>query len=253
MFELPVVRARVVEHRLESVGCPCGAVTSACWPAGVSAPAVYGPRLRTAAVYLYQGQHVSRLRAARAVGDLLEVPVSAGSASNFQAMAHEGLAEFADAVKDKARQAQVLGADETGLRCEGKTVWLHVARNEELTVMEVHEKRGAEAMRDIGVLDEFSGILVRDALASYDAVGPEEGRAGDQLCASHLARNLAAVSEFVARHPQYAGPCGWDWAEQASRALWEVERARKQALGQICPPEVLSGQRHLIASPARTI
>jgi len=46
VFDLPPIVLRVVEHRLEHRRCGCGQVTMADAPAGVGAPAQYGPAVR---------------------------------------------------------------------------------------------------------------------------------------------------------------------------------------------------------------
>jgi hypothetical protein len=247
VFELPVVRAVVTEHRAGTVVCGCGRQTAAGVPAGVGAPAVYGPRLRAAVLYLYQAQFLSRGRAAAAASELFGVPLSAGSVSNFQAVAHDELAGFGERVKLAARQAAVVGCDETGVRVAGANQWLHVARTDNATVLEVDPKRGAGAMRRVGVLPGFEGVVVRDALASYDLFKD----AGQQLCGAHLLRELQAVTDFLAAHPEQAGPLGWDWAGQAARALLAVKHARDHSPGRVCPPEVLARQRHRMFSAAQ--
>src|SRR3954470_22579855 len=44
VFDIPQITVRVVEHRLISRRCACGALTAAAGPAGVTAPVSYGPR-----------------------------------------------------------------------------------------------------------------------------------------------------------------------------------------------------------------
>src|SRR3954464_7237641 len=43
VFDIPTITVRVVEHRLISRRCACGALTAAVGPAGVSAPVSYAP------------------------------------------------------------------------------------------------------------------------------------------------------------------------------------------------------------------
>jgi len=52
VFELPEIALRVIEHALEHRRCGCGTVTMADAPAGVRAPAQYGPGVRAFATYL---------------------------------------------------------------------------------------------------------------------------------------------------------------------------------------------------------
>src|SRR3954465_13634740 len=51
VLDIPTITVRVVEHRLISRRCSCGAVTQAPAPAGVAAPVAYGPQAAVIAVY----------------------------------------------------------------------------------------------------------------------------------------------------------------------------------------------------------
>jgi hypothetical protein len=181
VFDLPPVRPVVTEHRAALVACPCGCSTWGAFPAEASAPACYGPRLRAAALYLYQGQFLARGRTADAMRELFGAAMSAGTVANFQEAAHRGLGGFEDAAESAVAAAPVAGFDETGIRVAGANWWPHVARTDEVTSLRAHAKRGAEAMREIGVLPRFRGVAVRDALASYDTFG----EADHQLCGAH--------------------------------------------------------------------
>jgi transposase len=68
-----------------------------------------------------------------------------------------------EAIQDDLLNADLLHADETGLRVAGKTQWLHVLSNANLTYYAVDPKRGQVALRKIGLIPEFKGTLVHDA------------------------------------------------------------------------------------------
>jgi hypothetical protein len=120
-----------------------------------------------------------------------------------------------------------------------------VARTSGLTLLEVNGRRGAAAMRQIGVLEGYSGTLVRDALASYDAVAPN---AAHVLCGAHLLRELTAVSEFLTAHPEHLPANGWDWADQIAWALLWAKHASQNDPSGVCPPDILARSKHLIVS-----
>ena len=248
VFELPVIKALVVEHRLVSLRCGCGAICQGAWPYGVDAPAVYGPRAQAAVCYLYQHQFLSRGRSAQTAQDLFGLPVSTGSVVNFQARAAHDLAGFMAQAGDLVKQAPVVGADETGIRVAGKNHWLHVARTDKVTVLGAHRRRGRVAMTDLGILPGFDGVLVSDAFSSYDKMTGDGGR--HQLCAAHLRRELQAVTDFHQLHPEYLGEAGWDWAVQADDALMVIIKACAQSPDGCCPPDVLAAQRCLLNSAA---
>jgi len=68
VFDLPPIALQVVEHRLQHRRCGCGTVTMAGpvdgVPAGVGAPAQYGPGVRAVATYLAGAQHLPLARTA---------------------------------------------------------------------------------------------------------------------------------------------------------------------------------------------
>ena len=76
MFVLPPVRLAVCEYRAQRRRCVCGYVTSAAFPAGVSAPTQYGSRMRALAIYLIAAQHLPYKRAAGLLADWLGAPLS---------------------------------------------------------------------------------------------------------------------------------------------------------------------------------
>ena len=95
------------------------------------------------------------------------------------------------------------GFDETGFHVAGRLHWVHCARTGKYTLLMVHPRRGAEAMKAMGVLPSFAGVAVHDAWAPYDTyTGPRH-----QLCCAHALRELQAVTD--------AAPAGqWCWAAQ---------------------------------------
>ena len=87
-------------------------------------------------------------------------------------------------------QAPVLHADETGVRCEGKTRWLHVVSNATHTLFSYSPKRGEEGIKVRQVLTEFSGNLIHDFWGAYDTLACTHSR-----CNAHLLHELTACVE----------------------------------------------------------
>src|SRR4051794_6889912 len=79
VFDIPPITVRVVEHRLISRCCSCGAVTQAPAPAGVTAPVAYGPQAAAIAVYLCLGQHLPVARTAGLLAELFGTPMATGT------------------------------------------------------------------------------------------------------------------------------------------------------------------------------
>ena len=213
VFDLPEIRVRVVEHVLARCRCRCGRLTAAPAPAGVGAPAQYGPGVRGLAGYLLTAQHLPLARTAELLAELLAAPVSEGSLAAWSAAADDGLAGFDAALAARLGAAAVLGADETGIRVQGATGWVHATRTDALTRFTVSTKRGAAAMTDAGVLPRLApeAVLVHDFWAAYWSFDLVHA-----VCGAHLLRELTAAAEAD-------GQAGW--AEGLARLLEQLNTA----------------------------
>jgi transposase len=217
VFDLPPIALRVLEHRLQHRACGCGRVSMAAPPAGVGAPAQYGPGVRALASYLLAGQHLPLARTAELLGEVVGAPVSEGSLAGWYADAAAGLDGFDAALRDGLAGAGVLGADETGIRVDGALAWVHAARTESLTRYTVSDKRGLAAMREAGVLDR----LRPDAVLVHDCWGPYWNLdVAHALCGAHLGRELVAAAEVAGQQ---------EWAGALDRLLAEINHTATAA------------------------
>ena len=62
---------------------------------------------------------------------------------------------------------QLCHADETGININSVRRWLHCTSNAQCTYFFPHEKRGSEAMDEIGILFLFKGVLCHDHWKPY--------------------------------------------------------------------------------------
>lgn len=214
VFDIPEPIVEVTEHELRSRLCVCGKVSAGRAPAGVDAPACYGPRLAAVCSYLYAGQFLSKNRTADALSELFGVPLSGGTVA---ALMRRHAAEVRacgvlEAIRAGLREAGVAHFDETGLRVAARLHWVHSASTGKWSLLTVHPKRGTAAMDEAGILPGFTGIAVHDAWAPYDTYT----RAEHALCGAHVLRELVAVIE------QYPAD-GWCWAAQARDALRDLK------------------------------
>lgn len=219
VVDIPPLKVRVVEHQVASRCCPdCGVETRGEFPAGVEAPAQYGPGIAATVVYLNQEQLLPLERTCAVMAELLGCPISEGSVESAVRACHAQLAEVERAIRREVEEARVVHFDETGLAVGGKTSWLHVASTAALTFYAVHPKRGGVALEAIGVLPRFRGRAVHDHWASYwqyaDCV--------HVLCNAHHLRELTFVEEQL----------GQDWAKALKALLLEIKEATEAARGQ---------------------
>ena len=89
-------------------------------------------------------------------------------------------------------------------------MWLHTASTGTLTYLEIHKKRGTEAMDEIGILKDFKGTAVHDCLSSY-----WNYHCVHALCNTHLLRELAFIDERT----------GQSWAQEMIELLLEMKGA----------------------------
>jgi transposase len=97
------------------------------------------------------------------------------------------LQPFVKAVRDRLSgpQVEVVHLDETGLRVQGKTQWLHVICSPLLSHFRVSPRRG-------DLLTGVSGLVVHDHWAPYFKMEGVE----HALCNAHHLRELQALIEI---------------------------------------------------------
>lgn len=227
--DIAPAQATVTEHRLHRRRCGCGTVTTARAPAGVAdAPASYGPNLRAWVVYLLVFQHVPVARVVELVTDLSGARPSAGWVCQVLRTTAAALVGVDKLIRTLLTAAHILHVDETGTKVTGARWWLHVAATENLTTYHVDRSRGREAITSLGILDDFTGTLVHDCWASYNAyTGCDHA-----LCGAHITRELIAADESEP---------GQHWPSQAIDALAALNaaahHARERGSPRI-PPEI---------------
>ncbi|MCZ7554431.1 MAG: IS66 family transposase [Anaerolineales bacterium] len=227
VFDVPPVVIEVTEHQVPVVCCPnCQARVQAVFPASVTQPVQYGERLKAQAVYLTGYQLLPVARTCEVFEDLYgHRPSEALVLSAIEAL-HEQLDPALSAIRDQIIRADVVHADESGLRVEGQLNWLHVLSTERLTHYAVHPKRGQVAMRDIGLLADYQGRAIHDALAAYF----QFDHCTHALCNAHHLRELRFVTE------QY----GQAWASEMAQLLLDIKAEVAQTVeAMTLPPDRL--------------
>lgn len=191
IVDLPPIKPVVTEYRGSVKECPCcGKESRALFPDHIPHGVSYGEHLRAVALYLMNQHFIPYERTAEICGEVLGIPVSVGMLCELNEECYELLEDESSAIKDEIAKSAVAGFDETGVRCEGRLHWCHTASTEIATHYEVHEKRGKEAMDEIGILPHFTGIAVHDHFKSYF-----EYRCEHALCNAHHLRELKFVDE----------------------------------------------------------
>jgi transposase len=230
---LPIVLEKV--HYLlakRRCGC-CGKLTTAAPPFGQAGTVSYGPNVNAAAILLASQGNVPVEATAALMAVLLGTAVSTG----FVARAHERFADmlaaagFDEAMIAALRAEDVLCAHETpvnvvtnvdsdGEPADGSPHVVAV-RTPDARLVWYKEivARTSARIAELGVFDQWGGVLVRDDYAGWHQF--DTHLAGVQQCAAHLVRHLQGVLDLDSQVQQ--------WAAQVQKALRDaaclVERA----------------------------
>ena len=209
VFDLPVIKVEVTEHRAEIKQCPqCGNHHKAPFPDHVTKPVQYGNRVKAFSVYLMNYQFIPYERTQQFFYDIFSLPISQGTLVNFNKHCYQQLQDTEAFIKQQIITALVAHFDESGLYVNGKRQWLHVGSTSDVTYYASHEQRGQRAMQDIGILPQFNGTAIHDHWKSYFTFSCQHG-----LCNAHHLRELTYVAE------QYQQA----WAQDMAKLLYEIK------------------------------
>jgi transposase len=215
VFDIDISRV-VTEYRAQILEDEAGDRFVASFPKSVTKAVQYGTGLKAHSVYMSQFQLVPYNRIREHFEDQLNIPVSEGSIFNFNKEAHRLLGDFEIRVKNELAASDLAHADETGINIGGKGHWLHSLSNDSWTLYHPHEKRGLDAINDMGVLPRFNGTLCHDHWKPYykfDCI--------HALCNAHHIRELTRAWEQD----------GQQWAKKLKKLLETISRKVTDAGG----------------------
>ncbi|BBI31891.1 IS66 family transposase [Cohnella abietis] len=220
VFDLPLPRLVVTEHRAEEKCCPtCRTRQSAAFPTRVNAPVQYGDSFTAWTAYLNVYQLLPLDRISRLFADLTgQRPSETTLITQLSTMADVAL-RMEPAIREQLVKQPVLHADETGMRTNGKKQWLHTLSNDQWTLLSLAEKRCGQTLVDMGVLPVYDGVLVHDCCLAYFKPVFKFSHA---LCNAHLLRECQGIAEHD-RHK---------WATQMKELLqrsWVLAKKSRAA------------------------
>jgi transposase len=211
VYDVPPVQIEVTEHQAEVKECPsCRRWVAASFPADVTQPVQYGPRLKAQASYLNTYQLIPVARTCELLGDFYGQSPSWDFVKQANQAVEAGIAPSLAEIERQVLQAKITHCDESGLRVEGQLHWLHSISTEWLTLYNLHRKRGREAMVEIGILPQLTEWVMHDHWASYLAFEA----CNHAFCNAHHLRELQFITD------QYEQP----WADEMAELLCDIQR-----------------------------
>jgi transposase len=216
VFDLPRGCVEVTEYRAARKACPgCGRVHTALFPEAVKARTQYGARFNSVMAHLHGTHLLPCARVAELCGELYGHRPGVAAVVSSMEQAARRMEPAVALIAGTLVGAGTVHADETGVRCEGKTRWVHVCSNKWLTHLSFGGQRGAKGFGAAGILERFAGLLVHDFWSAYLALPCRHG-----YCNAHLLRELKFMKEQA----------GHAWGGQISAVLSEMKAAAAQAL-----------------------
>ena len=211
VIDTPEKLVHVKEYLVEVKICTCGREHQG--DCNYMQRVQYGEGLKSLLVYFNQYQLIPTERVQEMMKDIFGLSVSDGLIFSSTENCSDNLAGAMERIKQGLISSEVIHNDETGVRSEGKTQWVHSASNDMFTYFAIHPKRGNEAIDEIGILPEFDGVSVHDRWASYDGYPCTHA-----LCNAHLLRYLKFVHEEMNR----------PWADEMIRLLQRANTRKKE-------------------------
>lgn len=189
VFELCDKLTEVIEHIVEVKQCSCGKTYQA--PCELRGHAQYGNKFKTLMVYLNQYQFIPFERLQELSKDVFGMSISDGVLATSNQDCYVNLEQTEEIIKRELIQSPVINNDETGIRCEGKTRWIHNTSTDKLTHYSIQSKRGNQGIDAIGILPQYKGTSIHDRWASYN----NYTSCTHGYCNAHLLRDLKYLHE----------------------------------------------------------
>ncbi len=191
VIDIPVIRPSYTEHRIFRKACACGHVTSGTFPSGVEAPISYGNQTTALIAYLHTRQYIPLARISEFFSSVYGVGISQGTVCGIlDRFAEKALPAFA-LIKQAVSKAKVIGADETGMKENGKLNWFWTWQSKLATYITASKNRGFDTVKAHFPSGFPKAILVHDCWPSH----LNTPAAGHQICTAHLLRELNFFKE----------------------------------------------------------
>ena len=210
VVDIPVRMRTITEIRTHECRCGrCGKLAKARFPKDVASAVKFGPRIARHLSYMACGQFMTLGRLSQTMKEAHDIPVSEASVLKLIRQDARRWKPASVVVGDRIAWAEpVKNVDETGLRIDGKSQYLHVKCTEALTAFRISASRKH-------LLSSMSGTLVHDDFASQ--CKDEDVR--HARCAAHILRYLQAEMEHE----------GERWAEDMYNILMLAKHAADDA------------------------
>lgn len=184
-----------VKHIYGERCCDCGHVTQtepgrcddeAEWTVALTEWHLVGPTLSALIICLSLRMRLSRKRIQEFLRDWLSIELSTGCINQCITEGGRAVAPLEEALVAEIQQSELLYADETGWKENGRTAWLWVLRTATVTLYLIG-RRSWDVIAD--VMEHFGGWLMSDGYGQYRHYGKR------LRCLAHIIRKSRGLAE----------------------------------------------------------
>lgn len=199
LIDFPTSLLPVVTKYIQLVGkCEnCGKEVKGEFPATVTAPICYGPRVEALVAYLSTFQDIPFKRMTEMLDTLFGIPLSQGTISNMLQRMRKKSKIPMEVIRQMFMQSTVGGADESGLTIDGDGNWIWVFQTEVVTYLVVDPSRGERVLNMVFPEGLQNMMLVTDRWPSYFNLLVKD----HQICIAHLLRNTFYFVQLLSEQP----------------------------------------------------
>jgi transposase len=213
VVDIPVIFPKYTEHRIFKKTCSCGHQNKSIFPENVRATISYGTNIQATIAYMHTRQYLPFERMSEYFKDVCNLPISQGTICNLlYGFALKAQPAY-DLIAQKVSNEKVVGADETGIRVNGKNGWFWTWQSKLVTFVVFSKNRGTATI-DTNFSQGFhDAVLVHDCWASHFQTQCKT----HQLCIAHLLRELIFLEQRFESN----------WATNFKRTLYEALELKK--------------------------
>jgi len=197
-----------------------------------------GPAAKATAIYLRYELNVPCRKISRFFEDFFGLTFVPASAYGFERQATRRGRPLYEDLRDKIRALPVAHGDETSWRQDGQPFWVWYGGNDDLGYFHFDRHRNTLVAQSI-FGEKFGGVLVADALSSYNGVHPKDR----QSCLAHIKTKAKELEhELALLEGKAADPAARQFCQkiqgfvqttcqahhQLSKGPWRAQAAKKK-------------------------
>ncbi|WP_445733637.1 IS66 family transposase [Mariniflexile sp.] len=213
VVDIPVIYPKYTEHRIFSKTCSCGHRNKSVFPENIRTAISYGANVQATIAYMHTRQYLPFERMGEFFKDVCNLPISQGTICNLlNGFALKSRPAY-DLIAEKVSNGKVVGADETGIKVNGKKGWFWTWQGKSVTYVVFSKNRGTATIGTNFPQGFQDAVLVHDCWASHF----QSQCRTHQLCIAHLLRELIFLEQRFESN----------WATNFKRVLYQALELKK--------------------------